>query len=570
MNIKRVVFAAAVFVILYNIFFFHTQFGIGTGLLFLAINAYFFSVKANVNKNLSYGIASSAVSVIFAFLISFRDNEIVQLINFTTAVFFSLTSLFFYKYSADLSYQVSHFLLLPFVVVKNAFKGFLGILSQDNLSSKHVEKDIISSLVRGLIIAVPIFGILLFLLLKADPIFNKLAQTTLTGIGERTITSLIIFAVLLGFGLEKFREKMFVQKENNKIAAGKSHELAIIIGSVITLFALFIVVQFRYLFSTVGERELSQLGITTLTYSDYVRRGFFELLIAAGIASFVIIHVLKYVHHLRGGQKLLIQAFSGILTVETGLLLLSAAKRVALYADAHGLTRARVFGFVFLIWLSILLIIFLIRIYKDGKKELIITANIVMTLVIFILINIVNIDGLIATKYKPTVNNEVDYNYITNLSTDAYASWKPAIADADSIVSQLEKKDKLSAEDNRKIYWARLSLDNINSSIGYLISKYGTVKEILEWRKDKYHWVDWVEEMRKGNGEKFPKNVAETRTWQAYNASEYNAYKMVSGNMSYFQQIFVLQDRMNVLTNRKNSAPQSVPLDRSTKSPLTL
>ena len=51
------------------------------------------------------------------------------------------------------------------------------------------------------------------------------------------------------------------------------------------LFAFFLIIQLKYLFLHVEESDLKNLGINIATYSEYVRQGFFQLLIAATIAA---------------------------------------------------------------------------------------------------------------------------------------------------------------------------------------------------------------------------------------------------------------------------------------------
>ncbi|MBI2338733.1 DUF4173 domain-containing protein [Candidatus Daviesbacteria bacterium] len=358
-NIKNTAVAALVFVFVYNILFFQSGWGIGIGIFFLFLNIYFFFTKEQTSRNLNLALFSSVLSILFAFLFSFRGNEIVKFIDLSVAIFFSLTALYLYKYSEDLRFQIPPFLLIPLLVTERSIKGLLDILKTKNTSS---------ALIRGLLITFPLVGILLLLLTLADPIFGKLTQNIFESIGKRTIISSVLFTILMGFGLSKFIKKIS-DKQEIAIPEDKSHELSIISGSIITLFAVFIIIQLRYLFTSVGERELHQLGINSLTYSEYVRKGFFELLIAASLASGVIIYIFRYLHYLKGNQKLLLQFFSALLTLETGLILLSAIKRLTLYADAHGLTRARVFGFIFLVWLALLLFIFLIKVFKEFKEK---------------------------------------------------------------------------------------------------------------------------------------------------------------------------------------------------------
>jgi len=535
MHTRNTAIATLVFVTIYNIVFFHTNVGIGTGFLFLALNSYFFFTRNRDGKNIQLANYSAVVGVIFAFLFSLRDNGIVQLVNFAAATFFSFVALYLYKYIGNIPFTIPSFIAMPLLVLKSAVKSFFSLLKQDTWTSKNLEKDTTSSFVRGLIIAVPLVGVLLFLLTQADPIFNKLTQNVLANMGERVFVSLLIFIGLMSFGLARILETIFEEKEAAHVPLGKAHELAVITGSVISLFAVFIAVQFRYLFFSVGEKELSQLGIASLTYSEYVRKGFFELLIASVIASGVIIYVLKYLHQLKDRQKQLVQIFSGVMTIETGLLLLSAVKRVFLYADAHGLTRARVFGFVFLVWLAVLLVIFLVRIFREMKKEQFVGSVLITTLFVTLLINVINVDGMIATKYKPTVNNEVDYYYLVYLSADASDSWIPAIENADKILSQLNGIAKFSPDDNRKLYWVRSTLEELMIQSDYLTKKYGDVKV----------------------------------QWQSYNMSEYSAYKTIRENSNTFSKIKSLLSKVNTLQNRASiEVQQNTPIDRSTKPPL--
>lgn len=555
MNIRTTAVAALIFVVLYNLLFFRTQPGIGTGLLFLLLNLYFFTVKDNLARNLFVAVLASIISIIFAFLLSFRANGIVQLIDIAAAIFFSLVALYFYKYHGSLSFQLTRFISLPFVAAGNSISGFFKLFKADNYSLNPVEYKGTGSLIRGLIITVPIFAVLLLLLSQADPIFNKLTQNLFSGIGERTIKSIIIFLGLLGFGLATFKLQEYPQE--TQIAEGKSYELAMITGTVLVLFAAFILVQFKYLFSSVDEQELAQLGIASLTYSEYVRKGFFELLIAASIACGLLLYVLRHLGFLQHRSRLIVNLFSNILTIETGFLLLSAAKRLMLYTDAHGLTRARVFGAVFLLWLGILLTILLVSLLKKIKQQWFFASILTATLFVLVLINILNIDGLIADLYKPTVNGETDYYYLSNLSSDAADSWQPAIEDAAETISRLGGGTPISAEQNRQLYYRNHTLIKLGDKFSYLIHKYGTREEIIDWDV-KSQDLPLI---------KFPKLAQ--RKWQSFNLSEYLSYKKIAANLKYYGQITILLNKISVIKSTVSTeVNNNTLLDRSTQPPL--
>lgn len=554
MSIKAVSLAALVFVAFYNILFFPTATGVGSGFLVLALNVFFYATRNKADKNLFLAVGTSSLAVIFGFLFAVRANEIVRLVDFLTTVFFSLAALYLYKSDRQLTLQVFHFVLTPLIAAESSFMALLRLFSQRD-SAPEDKKDSTAFWIRGLAVSLPILGILLLLLVQADPIFRKLTENALSNMGERIILSCLLFASLLGFGLSRMLEKFKQESESFHLSEGKFHELSIIIASVSTLFLLFILVQFRYLFSSVGERELHELGINSLTYSEYVRKGFFELLIASSIASGIVAYLFKYLHKFKETEKFVLQILSSLLTIETGLLLLSAAKRLALYADAHGLTRARIFGFIFLLWLMTFLIIFMVRIFKEVERKWFFTGFLTATLVALLLVNIVNVDGLIATQYKPTVNGEVDYYYIAKLSPDASQAWVPAIENSGQIINSLSPVASPSAEDGRKLYWASYTLSALKYQIGFLLTKYGTSKQINAWHQVLPINYDTVYQVRGG--------------WQAFNFSEYLAYRQVADDMNFYLQIGSLLKEADVLENRiPPDVRQKIMLDRSLEPPL--
>lgn len=577
MNFRNTAIAALIFVALYNILFFGTLPGIGTALFLISLNIYFFFSRNPDNSNLNLAVTASVVGSLFAALFVFRSNGIVQLVDLLASVFFSLTSLYLYKYRGRISFYIPSFLLYPVLAIEKSVASIFSLFKGQNWTSEGGESQTTSSVVKGIIIAVPIFAVLFFLLTQADPIFSKLTQNFLTNIGERTIVSLILFMVLMGFGVAKFLEKTELPihpSEGGKQAhslLGKSHELSIILGSVVILFSFFILVQFRYLFAGVGEGELSQLGINSLTYSEYVRKGFFELLIASTIAILLIIYVFKYLHNLAGNQRSIVQIFSAVLTIETGLLLLSAVKRVFLYGDAHGLTRARVFGFIFLIWLAAILVVFLFRIFKEIKKEWFFTAVVSSTLCALLIVNLVNVDGLIATRYKPTVNKEIDYYYLANLSPDAVEAWEEAIIDSNRIITEVEAVTVIGTEENRKLNWTRMTLHQLKFKIEDLVNKYGTFNEVSNFYN--YSPIEQgssIEKLKLAKSEdEYPEHIKRQRKWQSLNLAEYNAYREIVDKMDNFSQINKLLNRIYNLDNKvTDDVRRNTPMDRSTEPPL--
>lgn len=537
MSTKRVVLAALVFTLIYNILFFKVDFGFGWGVLLLLGNFYFFLLRKKDNPDLSLGIASSVTSTVFAFLFAFRSNEVVQAINFLTSVFFILTSVYFYQQPGRLFPRLFQFIILPLTTIKNSFSSLLKSVDKTPAETETTEEGVTDSIIRGVVIAGIIIGVLFLLLQGADPIFGKLTGNFFGSFTERLIVSLVVFTLVFILGLRQLASEKVTGDESVSVPRGKHVELVVVMGSVGTLLLVFILVQLRYLFSTVGERELHELGINSLTYSEYVRKGFFELLLSSVITSAVVLYSLGFLHRFKGSSKTVVQLLSGFLTVETGLLLLSAVKRVVLYADGHGLTRARIIGLIFLVWLALMLIVLLWRVVREMKQVWWFVLTLGITLETLLLVNLINIDGLITDKYKPTVNKEVDYFYLVNLSADAAGSWKESLVASDQVLEQFKSKKPTSAEDYRQIYWARQTLEQLISKRNYLHGKY---------------------------------SLESAPVWQSFNLSEYQAYSLIEKDKAVFGK---LDDLLKIANQLEAIIPEIVKqtsiLDRSSQPPLT-
>jgi hypothetical protein len=553
---------------LYNFLVFNSLPGIGFSLFVVFINWVLFVFSKNPkNALLSYGFGIA--SCIFALLFSFRSNGVVQLIDAFSSIIFLLLNIYFSKSNLKFDFSYLNFLAAPFKAGLKFVEGFVQSLTPQTWSEHSANKQVTSSLLRGLFIGVPVLAVLFFILSKADPVFENITFSFLEDVWIRIIFSLIVFVSVLSLGILKIHESE-KEAEVKEVSVGKEYELLIILGGLAVLFGGFIFIQFKYLFSDIGERELLSLGIKSVTYSEYVRKGFFELLLASAISSVLVLYVLRFIHKLKGGGKVLVQLFTSVVTIEVGLLLWSAAQRVFLYQAEHGLTRARAFGMFFLAWMAILLVILLIRVIRDLNNKIYLTLNIISTLVILLLVNIINVDELIATKYRPTVNNEIDYYYLTSISPEAHLSWVPAIQEAENVYLNLKDKTDLNSEDYRIIYWSINPTYSIKNEVDYLNDKYGSQDQVESRHKQLRSGMDKGLEKLTYQDKPLPQDVYIARKWQSLNLGEYLAYVYVKENSEQFNKLEQLTEGLRNIQNRINpEIINTTTLDRSTNPPLS-
>ena len=285
--------------------------------------------------------------------------------------------------------------------------------------------------VRGVALAIPILSFFGVLLGSADPVFaarvgDAFAWLTPAPATEMIPRFMLVLFVTYGIaGIYAFT----VRPRPQPVAGDKpilpflgTTESSIVLGSVNLLFAAFVAVQVRYLFG--GAGHLVESG---LTFAQYARRGFVELVVVAA-ASLVLLLVLAA--GTRRGEPLhkrLFSALAAILTILVLVILASSFLRLQLYEEAFGFTRIRTYVHVFMGWLGLLLVTLLVLEFRQALRWF--TGAMLVAAVGFVLtLQAINVDGFIAERNIARVPSgaALDGHYLANVSVDAV----PALVEA--------------------------------------------------------------------------------------------------------------------------------------------
>lgn len=119
-------------------------------------------------------------------------------------------------------------------------------------------------------------------------------------------------------------------------------EALVVMVAVDLLFGLFAAVQIVYLFG--GSDTLTVVG---MTYSDYARQGYFQLVGVVALAGLLLLGA----HEVVGRTRAFLAA-AGVLLLLTMVILASAAFRLELYQGAYGWTELRFFVAASIAWLG--------------------------------------------------------------------------------------------------------------------------------------------------------------------------------------------------------------------------
>ncbi|MCX4515234.1 DUF4173 domain-containing protein [Streptomyces sp. NBC_01619] len=181
------------------------------------------------------------------------------------------------------------------------------------------------------------------------------------------------------------------------------------------LFAAFIAVQLAVLFGGY-DKVLSETG---LTYAEYARQGFWQLLWATLLTLLVIGLALRWAPREGANDRTLVRAVLGTLCVLTLVVVASALRRLDLYVDAYGLTRLRISVAAMELWLGVVLVL-IIAAGLFGSRWL--PRTVVGSAAAAVLaFGLVSPDALVAERnvqrYERT--DKIDISYLQDLSADA-------------------------------------------------------------------------------------------------------------------------------------------------------
>lgn len=284
------------------------------------------------------------------------------------------------------------------------------------------------AILRGVLITIPLLLLFGLLLAAADTIFSDMLGSAFDwlkfDIFDNFIphTLIILFLTWIGaaalwHALKNSGKQLAVQPDKPlfKPFLGMT-ETSIALVSLNILFAFFLVVQFRYFFA--GSANVS---IDGFTYAEYARRGFFELVAVALIASVLYFSLASFTKRDSRAKKRAFSVMAGLLLAQVGVMLISAFQRLRLYEQAYGFTSSRLVAHVFMIFIGLLLLALIIMELTNSFRRL--GLVLVLGLLAFALVMVgLNEDALIAQQNleRAVQGEKLDAAYLVHgLSNDA-------------------------------------------------------------------------------------------------------------------------------------------------------
>ena len=275
---------------------------------------------------------------------------------------------------------------------------------------------------RGLLIAAPLLLVFGALFVAADAVFERLVLDVFGFDLERIFAHLFLIlffawttAGLLWAALMARLPRNLGIRRPGRLSLGVV-EVGVILGLLDLLFLVFVVVQVRYLFGGAG-RVVTTSG---LTYAEYARRGFFELVTVAALALPLLLLAHWLLRTETHAHERVFRGLAGVMVALLFVVLASALQRMYLYQQEFGLTELRLYTTVFMAWISVVLVWFLLTVLC-GARERFAFGALAAGFAAVLAINAMNPDALIArTNIERAQDGEkLNVYYLVLLSADA-------------------------------------------------------------------------------------------------------------------------------------------------------
>lgn len=247
----------------------------------------------------------------------------------------------------------------------------------------------------GLLLALPVVLVFGTLFTSADPVFGA-AVSSLIRVNLAQLASHVLVTGSLAWAIAGYLWAVASPPRPQMVPLpepGLSH-LAVLtaLGAVALVFIAFVATQAGSLFG--GAAFIQEQ--TGLTYAEYARRGFFQM-IAASALSLPLVYAAPFTTGLAANRRES-TSLKSLMTLQlalTALVLVSALWRMGLYVHAYGLTEDRVYGTAVMLWIGATIAVFG-RTVVPGRPTRAAFASIVAAAVLLAGLNLVNPRGFIA------------------------------------------------------------------------------------------------------------------------------------------------------------------------------
>lgn len=314
----------------------------------------------------------------------------------------------------------------------------------------------------GVLLAAPLLAIFAGLFASADQVFGNLLANLLAFDAEAVFSHTFLICAWAALTAGYLRWSFLGRPIALPAAATKAALGIIPIGTVLgllnLLFLLFVIVQLRYFFG--GSALVEETS--GLTYAEYARQGFFQLVTASGLVLPVLVGADYLVRGESPANTTLFRRLAVLLLVLLAVIMASALQRMRLYVDAFGLSEIRLYATAFMIYLLGVFAWFGWTVLR-GRRERFAFGALMHGFAVLAGLHVLNPDAFIVRTNlsRPAAERPFDAKYALTLGADAVPLLLDALPrfpaeDQCAVAAGLRKRwDPVEEPDWRSWNWSR-------------------------------------------------------------------------------------------------------------------
>lgn len=276
-----------------------------------------------------------------------------------------------------------------------------------------------SKAIIGIICSIPVLIIVVPLLMSSDSAFEGFIENIFSNVFESILKVLLgvllsLFVIAYGFSMKKDR----TATPGSSNFSGIDNTYIISFLSVISVcYLMYLFSQLAYFFSALGG--FLPKGYV-FTVAQYARRGFFEMAAIASINMLMVFLCVTLSKKKEGGISVGVKILCTFIIGFTIVIITTAISKMVLYIGSFGMTVLRITTSSFMIFLAVVFIALLLRVYIRRIKVLktaLITAGCILSI-----LGILNVNAFAANyNYQKYVDNtlpDIDVNAIYELGDE--------------------------------------------------------------------------------------------------------------------------------------------------------
>lgn len=455
---------------IFNILFYRKGLGLSYPIFVLIFyGALMFTLRDKIEFKINFGTVLTIPIVMLSLTYLFFSNWLFLGLNFLIIPMLIVVQTLLITNNNDFKWFDIRFIsdllnamfVRTLVHIPKPFKLISKMIKRKTKNSGKVS--VVGKVIIGLLLSIPLMAIIIALLSEADIVFSQWMSgisdllknvNTEDMIAQLTIgliVGTIIFSYLWSLYYKENRLPGKTVKDNIEIRKVWDPVIVLtMLTAVNVIYVVFTIIQFTYLFGGIDS-----LLPQDVTYAEYARRGFFELVAVTLINVSIMTGVINFTKNENINAAKALKILNSFLVGFTIVMLVSASSRMSLYEETYGYTYLRVFTHAFMIFIFVMLIATLIKVWKESFPLL--KSYIVVAIIAYLAINYFNADVFIIKnnirRYEANIGGRLDTGYLDCLSDDAVPYMVKLLDDkntdvSSSIRSQLESRKVRLADDN--------------------------------------------------------------------------------------------------------------------------